>query len=591
MIPQSFGQALGKLIYEKRKALGLTQTQLAEDAFLSPGRVRRISELENGVVANPHPKTIDPLIIFLGIQESEIEECARIARSNPDPDLDSAYREARNLIEAIAHQFEHDNPDTSLAVLDEFLRSKAREWRTLRDRIQTSDADSGQIKDLKTKAKDALANARFDDADEYLANAEAIQQENKALKEVRKLAQLRITRAGVSYLAGNIEQATAQYLSAADFIVPFDEGEAVEMLSDIAWKFYEAGRRSIRFDFDIPIALLTRALQTTYVQENPEHLSKTYFRLSLVYRYVQHGAVGDSKQKWSDITTEYAQKAVEALPKGGHISDAISAKLSLGNALCDRAYILNSPQLAEEAIRTLKDAILDVDDTNAHGELRGHAYNSLGGAAKALDQLKGGDSDQESHDEAIKAFTNAISSAEAVADIEVWGIAHSNLAMLLSKKATLVEEKHIAHFYRLRAIGSFLTATEAYPSIYLPRPYAQCHLGLAGVLYDHATKVEDGTTEVYLHRSLASYELAANILDEESEPDTWAHIQMEIGRIHMFHAQLEGVETQEYDYGKATSHLEDAARVYNQLGSKEMASHCDEALAKFKEYYQSHLKS
>src|ERR1700733_4608727 len=125
MPPPTFGKALGELIYRKRKAKGLTQTQLAEDAFGTSGKTRRISELENGTVANPHPKTIDPIISILGISDPEIEECAAQANSHPDSDLDRAYREARNLIEALAKQFEHSQPDATLAELDEFLRAKA----------------------------------------------------------------------------------------------------------------------------------------------------------------------------------------------------------------------------------------------------------------------------------------------------------------------------------------------------------------------------------------------------------------------------------------------------------------------------------
>ena len=115
--------------------MGLTQTQLAEDAYGTTGKTRRISELENGTVANPHPKTIDPIIHVLKISNAELEQCATDSDSLPDEDLDRAYREARNLIDAVAKEFEHSNPASSLGELDEFLRSKAKEWASLRERI------------------------------------------------------------------------------------------------------------------------------------------------------------------------------------------------------------------------------------------------------------------------------------------------------------------------------------------------------------------------------------------------------------------------------------------------------------------------
>jgi hypothetical protein len=94
--------------------MGLTQMQLAEDAYGTAGKTRRISELENGTVANPHPKTIDPIILVLKISNAELGQCAAESHSLPDEDLDRAYREARNLIDAIAKQFEHSNPVASL---------------------------------------------------------------------------------------------------------------------------------------------------------------------------------------------------------------------------------------------------------------------------------------------------------------------------------------------------------------------------------------------------------------------------------------------------------------------------------------------
>jgi hypothetical protein len=68
--------------------------------------VRRISELENGSVANPHPKTIDPIIVALGITDAELSECAKSVNAKPNPDLDLAYKNASELIRRLAVQFE-----------------------------------------------------------------------------------------------------------------------------------------------------------------------------------------------------------------------------------------------------------------------------------------------------------------------------------------------------------------------------------------------------------------------------------------------------------------------------------------------------
>jgi hypothetical protein len=154
--------------------MGLTQTQLAEDAYGTAGKTRRISELENGTVANPHPKTTDPIISVLKISNPELEQCVQDSHFHPDEDLDRAYREARNLIDAIAKQFEHTNPNAGLGELDDFLRAKAKEWAVLRGRIASLEADDLAIAELKETSLKALAEGRLRDVEEALSRAEAL---------------------------------------------------------------------------------------------------------------------------------------------------------------------------------------------------------------------------------------------------------------------------------------------------------------------------------------------------------------------------------------------------------------------------------
>ena len=70
----SFGEAFGRLIKQKRGVEGLTQQELAVLAFGKEANKTRISELENGRVANPQAKTVDALIIALKISQDEIDQ-------------------------------------------------------------------------------------------------------------------------------------------------------------------------------------------------------------------------------------------------------------------------------------------------------------------------------------------------------------------------------------------------------------------------------------------------------------------------------------------------------------------------------------
>ena len=69
------GMRLGLLVKRRRNALRLTQEQLAVEAFGDESKKTRISEIENGKVNNPHPRTIDPVMAVLGIEEEEVESC------------------------------------------------------------------------------------------------------------------------------------------------------------------------------------------------------------------------------------------------------------------------------------------------------------------------------------------------------------------------------------------------------------------------------------------------------------------------------------------------------------------------------------
>ena len=217
MTSPSFGQALGALVRQKRQVQGLTQMQLAEDAFGTSGKTRRISELESGSVANTHLKTIDPIIATLGITNEELEDCAKRASPRIEDDLDRAYREARNLIEAVARQFDHDKPSAGLVELDAFLRAKAKEWRDLRDRIEQIDADENALSQLKQRAARALADGQFDEVDRLLGKAEEEYQLDRTLSQVRKHAGIRISRGDGRMLKGDANAALDHYRTAVEF--------------------------------------------------------------------------------------------------------------------------------------------------------------------------------------------------------------------------------------------------------------------------------------------------------------------------------------------------------------------------------------
>lgn len=253
---QTYGQALGALILQKRRAAGLTQTQLAEEAYLSAAKTRRISELESGKVANPHAATIDPIIVALKITDEEVEACAKQASSLPASDLDEAYRAARNLIEAAARQFDHSEPDASLADLDEFLRAKAKEWRELRNQIAEIETGAEAVDSIITRANNALDAGDFGLVDLLLAEAEEYHQQERTLAAIERQAHIRIARGDARLLHEEADAALEAYRAAARFFEPFDQSRMVELLHELAGRVYESSRRSLSPRFSIAVELL-----------------------------------------------------------------------------------------------------------------------------------------------------------------------------------------------------------------------------------------------------------------------------------------------------------------------------------------------
>jgi len=80
-VSRSFGANLGWLVKTKRGYEGLSQKDLAIKAFNDVLYKARISDLENGKIANPQQKTVDALVVALNITPGELEKCREESRA------------------------------------------------------------------------------------------------------------------------------------------------------------------------------------------------------------------------------------------------------------------------------------------------------------------------------------------------------------------------------------------------------------------------------------------------------------------------------------------------------------------------------
>jgi tetratricopeptide (TPR) repeat protein len=584
MTNNSFGKALGALILEKRRVQGLSQLQLSEDAFGTSAKVRRISELETGQVSNPHPKTIDPIIATLGITDEEIEACARATNTNVDPDLDRAYREARNLIDALAYQFDHARPDASLSELEDFLRAKAKEWRQLQTRVEQIGAADAELERLKTEANAALRDGEFEQVDELLARIEESFQQQHTLAEISKQAEIRVTRGDTCMMREDPDGALAHYLQAARIFQPFDEEETVRILYDNAHKMYESGLRTLRPRFQVGVRLLEEMLQLNPVKADPVRETRTHYQLGLILRNAAGQQAGGEKRRLLESGLEHARRAASQIVSAGDAFQLVSSKIALANCLLDKGASYGDRSDLDEALATLASArVIALEEPDANSLLC-HASNGLGLTTLAVEQLTGVRLSDTRVRDILAHFNEAIENAEKHFNLDVWGGTRINRARLFERQARQ-PERPIGEliFLRIQAISDYQASIETYPETIFPLRFAQAHFELANILFQHGLTVDRSQDEVYLVRAIQSYEIASVILESEAALGRWAECQMYIGSVFAHHAHLDGIQTKEHDFNEALQRFEAALKVFRQEGREEECSSCERSIARLRE--------
>lgn len=580
----SFGKALGELILRKRRVLGLTQTQLAEDAFGSSGKVRRISELENGLVSNPHLKTIDPLIVYLEITGEELDECARNGSYQPNPALDLAFKEASGLIRKLAQKFDHDNPEASLEELNSYLGEKAAEFVRLRDKISNLEAVSSEIEELRSTAITALQTGEYADVDEILEKAEELHQQEKTLAEVNKQAEVRALRGDAKLIAGDFEASYAHYRKAAMFFLPFDKEVAIELLQNLGKRIYEAARRSYDVDFEVAERLLKDALEISDPAEFPNFVAGICYRISLVQRNRAEAMSAREKASLLREAEGFARSAVKHLTGPEFAYEKISAQISLANILLDRGRIKGDSETIEQVIalyRSARDSSLAL---NEHRELLCHVYNGLGSSLLLAEEF-GETLDLAALEEAQKAFWKAIEISERFGDVEAWGGGNFNLGNVVLRIAYLNEGQEEVYFLaRLRAISCFQNAIEAYSEASFPNQFAEAHLCLGDVLFEHGLYAEnDARKEFNFMRAIASFEKASEWITKERDVQRWGYMQCRLGGIFGNHSRIAEPEVAQSDIQHAIEFFENGLSAYREVGFSEGVTSCEANITKLKD--------
>lgn len=552
--------------------------QLAEDAYGDGGKTRRISELENGTVANPHLKTIDPIIVTLRITNAELEECAASAAFKPDEDLDRAYREARNLIDAVAKQFEHAQPSATLAELDEFLRGKAKEWFELRTRLQEIDLADKNVAGLTTAAAEALSKGEFESVEQLLFEAEERFQKSETLHEVQKYADLRIARGDTYLLRGNTQRALALYVEAAEFFRPFDVEAMEDALNELCHRAYEVARRSLEPTYSLVLGLLDVLATVPTVQSDVRKKSALSYRKSLILRNVAERSQGKAAQEALEQAVLSARDAWSGQADKTS-NTAIQVNLSLSNCLCQQGTASNDVGKISEAVSILRKTKAVLEHSPTSFGLLAYACNSLGAALLALLSIDTSMNKEDVLKEALAAFSMAVKASEEMSNIEIWCTAKINVGNLLADCARAESSTPKDRvFLRVRAVCEYASACEVHPLLVFHEQFASAQYQLGEVLFELATTTPRGLAEPYLSRSMNAFYTASTVWDAERAPSRWASINLRLGRGFMWHAEMEEVDTTLSDYEKALEHLNIALPIFDEGNSASELDACKRAI-------------
>ena len=566
----TFGQALGALIREKRGQENLTQRELAIRAFDDESKVRRIIDIENGAVRRPHVKTIDPLVACLGITREELAACQN--RSIFTLEEAGSIGLSRQLLENLAGRFDHDNPDALDADLLRFLQNKALELRGVRERLAQLDASSTSLKNQVAAASQALETGDFDQADEILAGAEELHEQERTLAAIETQVGIRSTRGDAALFKGDVPLAASHYLRAAEFVLGFDKARVAELLVDYSGRIYELARRSMDPRFEEAVFLLDKA--AAYV--NGADRSAIWVEVNYCAALVKQTEAQRQQPEGAQLLDSAIEQCSAALTASNGTDrefDVARCEFLLANCYMARAQ-LGGNELWLQDIQTAiagYERYLARALTPVFAVHRPAIFNSL---ATAYQTLAEGDQKYETVELRRKRkgyFLRAIELSADAGEPDIWGAAQHNLAGELYEEVKRSGSSG-GQFLTMQAIAACLASLEVFPTTGFSVQAASTHLLLAKLLMVAGSSYPTEVGAVYFDRAQRSLLTCELVFSETSKRNNLAETHYCFALLCIFHAETFAESARE-DLAEAHRRL-DAALAAGQSPSETFEAKC-----------------
>jgi tetratricopeptide (TPR) repeat protein len=560
---RTFGQAFGELVRTKRGQEGLTQKELAIHAFDDESKVRRINDLETGAVDRPHAKTVDLLVVALNIGEEELAACRLNGRFTAREEAGIGL--SRQLMENLAQRFDHENPDAQDVELFNYLKGKAEELKSLQSRLKGIEGLTKAIHSQIAAANVAIGAGEFDKADELLAAAEDIQQEERTLKEIETQSEIRFARGDAALFNGQRTTAAEHYYKAAEYFYGFDKRRVASILELSAGQIYEYERRTLSPNFEHAIFLIEKAIELTILKEHKADWVVAKYRLATLQQ-VQASALND--RSLYDAAIQTSKEAIEHADTDIKNDDYSNLQILLGNCYLARSesHRENAIDDLRAAVRTFEIAAQDarVDSAQFHSYLQ----SNLSAAYSRLSSLNDENSQGEFAEKAMRALRRAIELSAQEGQIDLWSACQYNLGAALAKSAQEMEvaDPILTRFLRVQSISAFNSSLESYPETLLHPHTRRTQMSLGLVLLDQARFTTDRRRAIYLNRSIHAHEAVLAMSDVD---DTYtSEAKFCIGLAFFLHAEIAEKKTAISDLEKALEYYEAALSDF-QIGGQE----------------------
>ena len=198
---RSFGFQFGLLVKSRRGQEGLTQQQLAVQAFGDERYKSRISDLEKGKIDNPQQKTIDLLKVALDISDELISGIHQEVREEQQRNLPKGLREA--IIEA----FEIEEKDVSQADLEKLIRYASKQYRKVKYAFEILSNYDSRLENVLAEVERFVNEAKFMEADATLRTAIEMYLGADGANTQRVKSELTVERLRIALLARRFSKA------------------------------------------------------------------------------------------------------------------------------------------------------------------------------------------------------------------------------------------------------------------------------------------------------------------------------------------------------------------------------------------------